>query len=752
MKRTIHLWAAVVLCASGAWAHEFSASSAPHVPHAFASNVVMPQMRSFSVSDAKAAPVEITAISASVNILEEAAETTLEVSLRNPTSAKQEAEILLPVPDGAVVRGFTFQGNGAEPSAQLLPRDEARNTFQTIVAKIKDPALLEFAGYNLIRSSVFPVEPNGTQKIRLVYEHLCPVDGNRLDYILPRSEMLDYKIPWDVSVKVRSKRTIATVYSPSHELDIQQRSANHLFAKTAAAATREPGSFRLSCVFAGDGVSASLFAYPDPKVGGGYFLLVAGVPAGSANGNSIKREVTIVIDRSGSMNGEKIQQVREAALQVVSGLNEGEAFNIIPYNESVESFAQNPVIKTRETENAARAYIKGINASGGTNIHDALLEALRQKPLEGFLPIVIFLTDGLPTVGQTSETTIRELATKANPQQRRIFTFGVGVDVNTPLLDKIASVTRATTAVVMPKEDVEVKVGSLFKRLAGPVLAQPKLITTDVKGVMSPGRVRDIVPALLPDIFDGDQFVLLGQYVGEQPLNFSLSGNYLGQERAFTFNFPLDAATTRNAFVPRLWASRRIAILCDAIREMGADKNIAPGSPMPVNARAKELIDEVVKLSKEFGVLTEYTAFLALEGTDLSKPATVFAQASDNFQTRAWATRSGAGSWNQEFNKQSQADQKCLNYGNVFLDEKLNLVSISSVQQVNDRTFYRRDNRWVDSRVLEQEKVQPKRTIEIGSDEFMKLAERLAKEGRQGCVSLRGEVLLQVDGEMVLVK
>src|SRR6185369_11558255 len=148
--------------------------------------------------------------------------------LRNPTAARLEAEVLLPVPDGAVVRGFTFQGAGAEPSAQLLPREEARRTYQSIVAKIKDPALLEFAGYNLIRSSVFPVEPNGTQKIRLTYEHLCTSEGSRIDYLLPRSEMLDYKVPWNVSVKFRSKRSIATVYSPSHELDVQSKSAHQV--------------------------------------------------------------------------------------------------------------------------------------------------------------------------------------------------------------------------------------------------------------------------------------------------------------------------------------------------------------------------------------------------------------------------------------------------------------------------------------------------------------------------------------------
>jgi Ca-activated chloride channel family protein len=733
----------LVALASALQAHDVSS---------FAAHVVVPQTRAFALQNGNAGTVEITGVTAHVSILDQVAETVLEIGLRNTSTAKQEAEVLLPVPEGSVVRGFTFQGAGTEPTAQLLPREEARRTYDSIVAKIRDPALLEFAGYNLIRSSVFPVEPNGTQKIRLIYEHICPIDGSRMDYLLPRSESLDYKIPWNVTVKIHSKRAIATVYSPSHALEVQQLDSNRIAAHTTDAAQHEPGSFRISCLFSDEGVGASLFAYPDPKSGGGYFLLLAGAPPGSATAAAaIKREVTLVIDRSGSMNGEKIQQVREAALQLVAGLNEGEAFNIIPYNESVESFSKNPVLKSAETETAARAYIKGIQASGGTNIHDSLVEALSQKPTPGFLPIVIFLTDGLPTVGQTSEVAIRELVTKANPHQRRVFTFGVGLDVNTPLLDKIASGSRGTTAIVLPKEDVEVKVGGLFKRLSGPVLARPQLETSD--GHTALARVQDCIPALLPDVYAGDQLVLLGRYTGDQPLNFTLTGNYLGQSRSFKFSFPLDSATTRNAFVPRLWASRRIAVLVDAIRDLGADANAAHTAELMKDPRAKELVDEIVRLSREFGVLTEYTAFLALEGTDLSKQQDLLTKTSENFSSRALSTRSGMGSWNQEFNKQEQSAQKCLNYGNGFLDEKLNRISISSVQQISDRTFYRRDNRWVDSRVLsDQEKSEPTKVIEFGSPEFQKLAERLTKEGRQGCVSLRGETLLKVDSDTVLVK
>ena len=237
----------------------------------------------------------------------------------------------------------------------------------------------------------------------------------------------------------------------------------------------DPGSFRLSYLVDQGEVTASTFASPNSKSNGGHFLLLAGLPENpELEKQALKREVTLVLDRSGIMRGEKLDQVREAALQIIAGLGEGEAFNIITYNDSVNQFAPAPVHKSKQTEKQAAEYLKGITAQSGTNIHDALLTALRQEPVPKMLPIVLFLTDGLPTVGQTSEVAIRDVATKANKHQRRIFTFGVGVDVNTPLLDKIATETRAKSTYVLPKEDVEMKVGQVFKRLEGPILADGK--------------------------------------------------------------------------------------------------------------------------------------------------------------------------------------------------------------------------------------------------------------------------------------
>jgi len=461
--------------------------------------------------------------------------------------------------------------------------------------------------------------------------------------------------------------------------------------------------------------------------------------------------VTLVLDRSGSMHGEKIEQAREAALQVISGLEDGEAFNIIAYNEGVDPFSPNPVIKSDETLQAARAYLDVIKPRGGTNIHDALVEALRQKPTEDMLPIVLFLTDGLPTVGQTSEAAIRKIATEGNPHKRRVFTFGVGVDVNTPLLEDIALDTRATATFVLPKEDVEVKVASVFKRLSGPIVAEPELAIIAKNGEPATGRTTDILPNNLPDLFEGGQLVVLGQYHGEEALRFRLTGNYLGKKRTFEFEFALDKATTKNAFVPRLWATRKIAVLVDAIRALGADGGGGLVRPSPAtDPRLKELVTEIVRLSKEFGILTEYTAFLAREGTDLSDATNILAEATWNFNRRAIQTRAKLASLNQDVNRGAMRVQQELNIHNSFLDQNMQRVTVTTVQQINDRAFYKRDGKWVDSRLVGKD-AKPARVIQFGSEEHKKLAERLANENRAGTVSLRGDILLEVDNEAVLV-
>lgn len=722
-----------------------------------ASHVIIPQTRSASLRPAASSGVEVTSVDVRIAILERTAATTMQITVANPGARPAEAVLLLPVPDGAAVSAFLFEGAATEPTAELLRREDARRTYDSIVAKIKDPALLEFAGFNLIRSSVFPVAAGGTQKIRLTYEHLLESDGNRADYLLPRSESLALRRPWRIHAEVKSKHPISMIYSPSHDVKSERRSAHHLSVDVTEASASSPGSFRLSILEEHQGFSASLLAYPDPAVGGGYFLLMAGAPISpQAEAKRLTREVTLVLDRSGSMAGEKLDQAKEAALQVIEGLADGEAFNIIDYSSAVSQFARSPVIKDRASTLAAREYLESIRPNGGTNIHDALLEALRQPTIDGTLAMVLFLTDGLPTIGKTSEVVIRDLVDQANPHSRRIFTFGVGADVNVPLLDRIADRSRAVSTYILPGEDVELRVARVFKRLYGPALADLELLTLDGEGAETTRRVGELIPADLPDLFDGDQLILLGQYKGEDPLTFEMSGNFLGERKRFRFSFGLEQATTRNAFVARLWASRRIGFLIDEVRQAGAQTAATPwvaGAPVAGNARYQELVDEILRLSTEFGILTEYTAFLAREGTDLSDWNGLHLGCDSNLTHRAIYTRAGLGALNQGVNFNETKVQSQLKYDNGFLDQNLARVEITAVQQVCDRAFFSRGGRWIDSRLVgDEDALTPKTVIDIGTEAHRALLTELIRQHREGVLSLSGEIVLRHGGETVLIK
>lgn len=753
----------------------FTQQVSPTENQSFAANVIVPQSRSFNFRGAVAEGVQIGEITANINIIEQVATTKLVISLTNPSNRQQEAELILPVPDGAAVRGFDFVGASKESTAKLLPKAEAKAIYQSIVSKQRDPALLEFIGYNLIRSSVFPVPAKGKQQVSLIYENILPADGDRVDYVLPRSDSFESTAtPWKITTNIRTKKPLATIYSPTHEITSERTNVNQAKATVSGNGGKmEPGAFRLSFLTEQNGITASLMAYPDPTIGGGYFLLLAGVPADARREKElgIKREVTIVLDRSGSMEGEKFKQAQAAALQIVSGLEDGESFNIIDYSDSVSAFAANPVVKTGQSAADARKYLKGLKANGGTNIKDALVEALKQNPMERSLPLVLFLTDGLPTVGERRETAIRSMTKEANTFRRRIFTFGVGYDVNAPLLTALANESRSASTFVLPNEDVEVKVSQVFRRLTGPVLAEPVLTTLDSSNAIDTQKVRELQPVELNDVFEGDQIVLLGQYRGDGELKFRIQGNYLGEQKTFQFEFDLSKSTTRNSFVPRLWANRKIARLIDQISQAGADNSTASiGSPQrnmpmssaaipptnistPIDPKIKELVDEIVRLSTEFGILTEYTSFLAMDGTDFSNREEINRQATDNFVGRAQQTRTGMAGVNQQVNIGAQSSQVSMNRSNVFLNSQMQRVEITNVQQIQDRTFFRRENRWVDARLLERGKeIKPDKTIEFGTKEFDAFVEQLVKEGRQSLLALKTDLLLLQDSKVILVK
>ncbi|MCB9845729.1 MAG: VWA domain-containing protein [Phycisphaeraceae bacterium] len=754
----------------------------------FAPNIVVPQSRVIVAPDWQN-PIRVASVNSTIDINEQVASTTLRMTLTNPSSRQQEAEVLLPVPEGAAIRYFKLDGLGGDGGARLLPRDEARRIYESIVRRMKDPAILEFAGCGFIRSNVFPVPAQGTQVITLTYEQLLPAVAGRIDYTLPRTQSLeDTGIDWAIEVTARSERGIASVFSPSHTLLIEQQPGDHeqKRVRLQVANAGDPGSLMLSLVLrdSGSGMAGTFMAYPDPNVAtggrGGYVMFLASVPP-VENRPTIRREVTLVIDRSGSMRGEKIEQARAAALQVIEALNDGEFFNIFDYSDVVDSFSAAPVAKDTQSVARAREYIANIKAIGGTNIHDALVEALRQPPTQGTLPMVLFLTDGLPTIGQTRESVIRDAARHANTHERRIFSFGVGFDVNAPLLTAIARDTRASGTFVQPKEDVEVKVGQVFRRLSGPVLAKPVLsLRAENPAVLGIAPLKEVLPRELPDVYEGDQLLIVAQHVSDEPVVFQVRGNYLGRERTFEFRFDPSVATTRHAFVSRVWAMRKIGSLLEQIRLGSAD---LPASVDPSSdPRFKELVDEIVRLSMDFGVMTEYTAFLADEDSGVFARDQIQLGATINVIDNAIRERAGGGAVAQELNREAgnwpqdsaaeatlrrrlasarengeslhlapaAAPAKQAYYGFAAGDE-LVVNQVLTLQQVDNRAIYKKGSRWVEGQLLTQS-AEAEETIEFGSDRYFEVAAELARQNRQAMLANRGDLYLMYEGKRVLVR
>jgi Ca-activated chloride channel family protein len=754
--------------------------------------IVMPmiQRRTVLLPRPVATPVRLTQVHADVAIVDQIATTTLELTLHNPASTPQESVLVLPVPEGVSLRSVQYDGVGPEPTAKLLARDEARAIYNDIVRSMRDPALVEFVGLNLIQTSVFPVPAGGTQKLRVTMEQALIAQGGRVDYTLARSNSLttgetSEGPTWSMAIDVRSRDPIATVYSPSHSATITTISPTHSKI-TLAGPGSGAGSVRLSYLTTPN-ISTqpvfTVFACPRPaakgELPGGHFMILGSLPPRASTALPRKREVMLVIDRSGSMRGQKMEQARAAALSLLDGLNEGEAFNIFDYSDTIRSFSETPVIKSATTLAQAKDYVAGIKPEGGTNIHGALAAALQATPTSDMMPMVLFVTDGLPTIGERNEFKIRADAAIANASHRRIFSFGVGLDVNAPLLAALAQTSRGFSTTVLPDEDLEVSVSRVFRGLAGPVLEMPILTST-------PGLLRDAQPSTLPDYFEGDQIMIVGEYVTSstsKPVELMLNGTIGGQPVRFPISIDPAQASMRHDYIPRLWATRRIAALIDLIRQsdLGAD---LPGSDP---SRHKEVVDEIVRLSTTYGVLTEYTAFLAKEETALGSRdmLSLRAAAEGELQRRAVQDRSGAGGVNQQLNidalkdagstgasasvRRSRMsarestpgatpppDAVAMNKSEQrYYDKSLAVVTVTTIRQIGAQTFYQRAGRWIDARILTGDTTstpEPDTTIVVGSDAYFELAEQLARSNEQQLLAQDGDVLLLVDSRRVLIR
>ena len=532
------------------------------------------------------------------------AQVEVEEQFRNTGGGIAEGTYLYPLPGEAVFQNFSLWMGETEMRGEMMNAAQARGIYEEIVRRLRDPALLTLEGHGLIRARIFPIQPGETRRVVLRYTQLLPREGDalRLRYAIGERGRLGQGAlntpPGSFADQFRYRLSLpgaaawGTPYSPTHAITSRRDGDDLIVALDSTAS----GDVEIYLPLRRGLVGTALTAHA-PGGEDGYFMLLVSPAQAEDAGEALSRDLTLVVDVSGSMSGDKIAQARSALRQALGTLRGTDRFRLIAFSTRVTPFRDAFVPATAENLDAARRWVEALNADGGTNIAGALEAALGQGTPNERLPIVVFVTDGLPSVGEQAPERIATMA-GGRIGRTRVFTFGVGADVNTYLLDRLAQEGRGTATYVAPDASVEQAVGTLMNKVRHPAL-------TNLRIEGAPVELVQTYPSRLPDVFFGEELVVFGRYHGTGRGAVTVVGERNGRTERFTTAAVFPAGENDNAFMTRLWASRRIGELTRTIRIEGA---------------TEALVQEVRDLGLRYGILTEYTSYLVQEPTTAMRP------------------------------------------------------------------------------------------------------------------------------------
>jgi Ca-activated chloride channel family protein len=665
-------------------------------------------------------PLEVLFHHVDVKINGNIAETFIDQEFYNPSDLMLEGYYIFPIPKGAVINEFSMEINGEMVYAELFDAIKARKIYEDIVRQIKDPALLEYTGQGIFKVRIFPIEPRGEKRVKISYREVLGSDNGLYEYIYPlNTEKFSAKPVKNVRVKVdlKTNKEIKNIYSPTHPVDVVNKDNHNAVVSFEEENTKPDIDFKLYFSTNNDDVGLSLLTY---KTGGkdGYFLLTAAPSFIIDNDQIDSKDITFVLDVSGSMAGEKMRQAKKALLYCVNNLNKGDGFDIIKF--STDGYSLFGKIETATETNIKKAekFINDLKPVGGTNIEEALNRALKEKRNSNRAHLIVFVTDGKPTIGETEDDKLLKRIEKMNNGKTRIFTFGIGNEINTHLLDKITEQTKAFRTYISENEDIEIKISSFYDKVQSPVLTNLSIsFSGDIKTFQT-------YPNNLPDLFRGSSLTVFGRYDGSGNSQITLNGTVKGEKRAFTINTDFTDDNDEYDFIPPLWASRRIGYLLDQIRLNGEDK---------------ELVDEITQLARKHGIVTPYTSYLIMEDEEIrvrrndlvidfqTLPPAPELRRENEGDFDAMKQKSGDRSITAS--EELQGLNQASNYGEtkqgssrmMYVDEtgiERNLTQ--QIRNIQGRAVYQSGKFWVDSE-LQKQKTKNERRIQFNSDEYFRL-------------------------------
>lgn len=676
---------------------------------------------------------QVRQVDVNATVRDQIATVQLSQTFGNVSGRALEAQLLFPIPADAAISELTLLVDGREFIGRILKKDEARRIYEDIVRRRRDPALLEYMGQGLFQTNVFPVPAGAERTVQIRYSQLLKRDSGLTGLLLPIGTNRHSRHPigtLNINVEIDSSEPLRNVYSPTHDLTIKRSGDHHATCQLILRSVHSPDDFRLLFGTGEESIGGSLISYwpLEDNIDSGYFVLLVSPGIEPTDAVPVPRSLVFIIDRSGSMTGEKIEQARDALKFLVRQLRPRDTFNIVAYDSVVDSFRPELQRADEADVSSAISFVDGLFAGGSTNIDAALQTGLGMLSSRDVPSYVLFLTDGLPTAGEKNELRIAASAKSANQVGARLVNFGVGYDVNNRLLDRLSRGNRGQSVYVRPKEDIEAVVSSLYRRIGRPMLTDLSVkFEFDKAGDgATPPSVFRVYPRELTDLYYGEQLVLVGRYRTPGRARVTIRGLLGGERQAF--HIPVDfnprSADESHAFAEKLWATRRVGEIIDELDLSGHNQ---------------ELVDELVALSIRHGILTPYTSFLADERTELA--------ASGNRDRAALALRrglaqtEGRGGFGQRELKQrfqaaataatsqvsaeladkAEAIAKTSTAGGnvVFYSEEDGTQRVAgSVRQLGRKTFFRRDGLWQDSTVTSNQQAQAIRVRQFSKEYF----------------------------------
>jgi Ca-activated chloride channel family protein len=631
--------------------------------------------------------------------------THVEQEFYNPQSFTVNGRYLFPVPPEAILSRFQATLDG---QPQSFTRQDANTTNAALINTIgqrRDPSLLQYVDWETIAFNL-TLAPGSTRRMSLDFEQvLAPIGGLlHYRYILGTERYTSQPLE-DVSIRVEltSSGDLSSLYSPSHQVNTERISSTQARVTWQAQNVQPTEDFDLFFAPSEGGFGGGLLT--GKREGQDHFLFIFAPESQTADQASLPKDIVFVIDRSGSMSGGKLEQAQKALHYIVDNLNAGDRFSIVGFDDEMSSLSTSLLPIDSSSLDQARQFVNALAPRGSTDLARALQTGLHiftaSEARSNAVRLVVFLTDGLPTAGETNESTINELAAQANREvEARLHVFGVGYDVNTHLLDRLANDNGGSVTYVQPGEDLELALSSFYQQIASPVLTHVQI---EFEGM----QVEDQYPQHLPDLFRGSSLLLTGRYhATANDVTVRVRGQVGDQTREYVYHYQLDR-TGGHDFVPRLWATRKVGALLDRVRVEGS-------SPA--------LIEEIQGLGLGYGIATPYTLNAIAAQTDglVSRGYMDLYSDSINLNQVSGQTSVQARVQNQYYQGAVQADAatgaNVLNRGRFSLAQLSNQSIDLGLLKGKVDTNTAVDDAWI------AQNIKADRQIAFGSDEYFALA------------------------------